>query len=598
MGQENKEQISALSEEKKSQGNTAEATRVNHPRQTLSSLYRDFRVSGLSKLDSAFNALYICQSNKMCFRNIDTDDVGDGFFSHPAGWYKSGREKVRRAAKTRTLRVLELMAKMIAPFTSSVEFTVKKVHFFGDNSMEALTRAFSSMKRVLPAIAVAALSVVLLVTVYNHNEKDTVIEVSIDGVKVAEVSSPKTVELALDRVNSRITSITGEVFSFPHTLSFKSVTTDAPSTLDTNEMCDVLYSYTDHLITEAYGLYVDSELIAVLNSRADIVSVFEAIRNEHMELTGEEEDINNRIEVKYQEYARDDVIDREALLEKFSTGKEETATLKEETPATTALLSSGAISTTLTIDAEASAIEEKIAEAIGNAESEKEDAIELDFAVYYEKTVREAVPFTTKYVKDDFYYEGQEFVQKSGRDGLANNTYKVKYVNGVEDSRELISQSFIRLPRECVIKIGTRRLPEMMTEEENSGRYMINPVPEAYVSDHFGYRVLKGRGDYHEGLDLAAMDGTSIFAAASGEVIYSGYNSSYGYVVKILHSDGRISLYAHCSKLLVSVGDEVKQGDEIARVGSTGYSYGSHCHFEVIEDGVKVDPEDFIYSLD
>ena len=137
-----------------------------------------------------------------------------------------------------------------------------------------------------------------------------------------------------------------------------------------------------------------------------------------------------------------------------------------------------------------------------------------------------------------------------------------------------------------------------MTDEENGGRYMINPVPTAYVSDHFGQRILKGRKDYHEGLDLAAYSGTPIYAAASGEVIYAAFNSSYGYVVKILHDDGLVSLYAHCSKLLVSLGDTVYQGDEIARVGSTGYSFGYHCHFEVISGDEKVDPENYIYSLD
>ena len=144
----------------------------------------------------------------------------------------------------------------------------------------------------------------------------------------------------------------------------------------------------------------------------------------------------------------------------------------------------------------------------------------------------------------------------------------------------------------------TRKLPERMTDEENGGKYMINPVPTAYISDHFGQRILSGRKDYHEGLDLAAWSGTPIYAAASGEVIYSAYNSSYGYVVKILHDDGLVSLYAHCSKLLVSLGDTVHQGDEIALVGTTGYSFGNHCHFEVISDGEKIDPENYIYSLD
>lgn len=583
--------------EEKSQSNSALPqgnAQIRRPRQTLTSLYRAFRVSGLSKLDSAFNALYICQSNRLCRMKLDTSRVGEGFFSHPAGWYKANCEKVRRASRTKTLKALELVAKLIAPLTKSVERLTGKVDFFGDSSTVTLRKAVKSFRRALPVTAVVVLSVALFGAVYADSEKTTVIEVNVDGVKVATVSSSDTVEEALDRVNSKISSITGEAFSFPHELSFETRKVKKASCLDINEMSELLLTYTDHLVTEAYGLYIDNSLVAVLDNRGDITSVLETLCSEHMALTGEDENIANNIEIKYQEYSARDVIDKESLMAMFEVSLPE----EEEVAPVEALLSARSAPTTLTIDAEASAIEEKIAEAVSGLDGEKEDALALDFAVYYEETVREKVEFTTRYVYDDTYYENQEVVQKSGRDGLANNTYKVKYVNGEEESRELVNQSFIRLPRESVVKVGTKKLPENMPERENGGKYMINPVPTATVSDRFGQRILNGRSDYHEGLDLAAWVGTSIYASASGEIIYAGYNPTYGYVVKILHDDGLISVFAHCSKLLVDVGDYVSQADEIAMVGSTGYSFGYHCHFEVIEDGVKVDPENYIYSLD
>lgn len=571
------------------------STRVRRSRQTYTYLYRQFRRRGLSKIDSAFNALYICQSNKMFNKRLDADDAGEGFFRHPAGWYKAGCEKVRRASRTRTLRVLESIAKVIAPFTKSIERTGKKVDFFGDNSTLTLKRAAVSLRKAAPLLSVFVISLLLFFNIYANSEKSTVIEVKIDGATVFEVSSSNTVEEALDRVNSRITDITGEAFSFPHSISFETKRKSESKCIDVPAVCDILYSYMDGYVTEAYGLYIDAELVAVLEKRSDITSVLETVCLEHMKETGEEENIANKVEIKYQEYSAQDIIDKETLLLMLTPAKEEKE--EEEPVYERALLSSGSDRTTLKIDAEASEIEGKIAEALSTSE-EKSGAVELDFAVYYEKTVRESVPYTTRYIADDSYYENQEFVQTSGRDGLANNTYRIKYVNGVEESRELISQTFIRLPRESVVKVGTRKLPERMTEEENGGKYMINPVPTAYVSDHFGSRILNGRRDYHEGLDLAASTGTPIYAAASGEVIYAAYSSTYGYVAKILHDDGLISVYAHCSKLHVSLGDMVYQGEEIALVGSTGYSFGYHCHFEVISDDEKVDPENYIYSLD
>ena len=83
-------------------------------------------------------------------------------------------------------------------------------------------------------------------------------------------------------------------------------------------------------------------------------------------------------------------------------------------------------------------------------------------------------------------------------------------------------------------------------------------------------------------------------AADNGTVIAAGYSGSYGYRVLIDHGNGLRTLYAHCSKLLVSVGQKVNQGETIALVGSTGNSTGAHCHFEVYVNGSRVDPLPYI----
>ena len=95
-------------------------------------------------------------------------------------------------------------------------------------------------------------------------------------------------------------------------------------------------------------------------------------------------------------------------------------------------------------------------------------------------------------------------------------------------------------------------------------------------------------------IDLAISSGTKIRASDGGTVISSGYSGSYGYVVRINHGGNRVTLYAHCSKLLVKAGDKVYQGQHIANVGSTGRSTGPHVHFEVIINGVKRNPLDYL----
>ncbi len=123
----------------------------------------------------------------------------------------------------------------------------------------------------------------------------------------------------------------------------------------------------------------------------------------------------------------------------------------------------------------------------------------------------------------------------------------------------------------------------------------IRPV-DGRVSSPFGYRIhpiFKVR-KMHTGLDMSASMGTPIRAADSGTVIQAGWRGGYGKTVVISHGDGLATLYAHQSKILVSVGDTVSRGDIIGEVGSTGYSTGPHLHFEVRVNGTPVDPMGYL----
>ena len=102
-------------------------------------------------------------------------------------------------------------------------------------------------------------------------------------------------------------------------------------------------------------------------------------------------------------------------------------------------------------------------------------------------------------------------------------------------------------------------------------------------------------GRYHGGIDFPVSTGSNVYAAASGTVILVKYlNSSYGRYLIIDHGDGLSTLYAHNSQILVSVGDKVSAGQVVAKSGSTGYSTGPHCHFEVRVNGSRVNPLNYL----
>ena len=123
--------------------------------------------------------------------------------------------------------------------------------------------------------------------------------------------------------------------------------------------------------------------------------------------------------------------------------------------------------------------------------------------------------------------------------------------------------------------------------------------PGARVSSGFGPRNIDvpGASKNHKGIDIPAPAGTNIGAARSGTVIEVGYNSARGNYLKVQHDDGRISLYQHCSEILVNQGDTVSQDQTIAKVGNTGKSGGNHLHLEIWENNSyssAVDPMQYL----
>lgn len=112
-----------------------------------------------------------------------------------------------------------------------------------------------------------------------------------------------------------------------------------------------------------------------------------------------------------------------------------------------------------------------------------------------------------------------------------------------------------------------------------------------WLTSRYGYRNLHGEGRrLHAGIDIAAPRGTPVVASGDGHVAYSGYHTAYGNLVVIDHGYGLSTKYAHMSRLHVRVGQRIRRGDLIGRVGSTGRSTGPHMHFEVHQDGTAVNP--------
>ncbi len=133
-----------------------------------------------------------------------------------------------------------------------------------------------------------------------------------------------------------------------------------------------------------------------------------------------------------------------------------------------------------------------------------------------------------------------------------------------------------------------------------SGLYSMRlPLDAIRVTSGFGRRTdpFRRRAAFHNGIDFAAAPGTAVHATADGIVARAAYSKDYGNLVLIDHGNGCSTLYAHNERLLVRAGEPILAGQPIALVGSSGRSTGPHLHFEVRQDGVRVDPQDYVAGL-
>ncbi len=208
----------------------------------------------------------------------------------------------------------------------------------------------------------------------------------------------------------------------------------------------------------------------------------------------------------------------------------------------------------------------------------------LTFETIEVSTFAEAVPFETEYRDSSYYYKGEEVTSVEGQDGRASVTARLTKHNGEVVAREDIEREVIVQPVNKVILKGTKIKPPTV----GTGSF-IRPV-NVPISSRYGYRW----GRRHLGDDYAAAVGTPIKASDGGTVVTAGWYYGYGLTVIINHGGGVKTLYGHCSRLNVSVGDKVFQGQNIAAVGNTGNSTGPHCHFEIIVNGSHVDPSLYV----
>lgn len=201
--------------------------------------------------------------------------------------------------------------------------------------------------------------------------------------------------------------------------------------------------------------------------------------------------------------------------------------------------------------------------------------VEVDETTLIEPSV-EVIRVQDNYLGDNTIEEGQNGEKKIKK--------KITFKNGKEINSEIISELVLKEAETTKVYRGIKNpIIDKMT-------FLSHPTRGGVVTSVFGE---KSRGG-HRGVDIAVPSGTPIGAACDGIVSFVGYDDIYGNMVKIRHDENTETLYAHTSEILIDIGKEVKKGEAIAKVGSTGRSTGPHLHLELIYKGNPINPVDYI----
>ena len=338
--------------------------------------------------------------------------------------------------------------------------------------------------------------------------------------------------------------------------------------------------------TLAYALYIDGTLVCATRNETDLTSVLDEYKKNYaVDVEGAVLDFSQNTEIKNEYVPIAYLCSQKGVLNAITRTQEE---IVEYVVKDNDTMWEIATKYGMSVD-EIMEINPDMTDLIraGDVLKLNESEPLLQVKVSYTETVEQPIPYENETVNDSNLRKGLTQVVVQGVDGKKKVKQEVVLVNGKQVAVNVLEEDVLQEAVTGKIKVGTKIVSGVGTGAFSRPAY--GTITARYGSG--GSRWSSGR---HTGLDIAAPTGTAIYAADSGRVTFSGWKGSYGYMVIINHGNGYETYYGHCSKLLVSVGETVSKGDLIAKVGSTGNSTGSHCHFEVRYNGVTKNPENYL----
>ena len=452
----------------------------------------------------------------------------------------------------------------------------------------SITATYRQSRRIIGlAILIIGILAAIVLAVFD---RFTVYEYAYNGKTLGYVRNQEDVTDVLDIAGTMLTAnSSGDTeihFTANQNVTFKQVDARGKSTDDADTAVNKLVYMTD-IETEAFGVYDGDDLVAVVKSNEDAENLLNQTKeylsepDEGMKLVSSE--FMNELGIRPINVLLTSVqSNNDAMTLMTEGGKMEIYHIVEEGETIEGLSRTFGVEDINIFNETNDELATDIVQ--GDKVCIHEEVNPVNVKMVETGKMKEIIEYETIKKESDEYYKGDTVTKQKGRNGEQIFEGTLTKEGGEVTDRDGTTKT-VKKVRNKIILVGTAERPKTAP----TGTYGM-PIEHYTLSSNFGYRW----GRLHSGIDMAAPTGTPIYASDGGTVQRAGWYAGYGLCVEINHENGRMTRYGHCSKLLVNVGDEVYQGQNIALVGNTGHSFGSHLHFEINLNGSPVNPRPYL----
>lgn len=453
----------------------------------------------------------------------------------------------------------------------------------------------SSLGRFVGPVVSAA---VLAVTLGVWTSTDFCLAVTYQGEELGLVESAAVYDRGAALARGRVINA-DDSFEVDAVPVFTMTLRRGKATLSDNEICDAILRQSGDSIAQVSGLYVDDVFVGAMEDEADIIAVLDGL-------------LDGR-------YDKDDPHQRAEFVQavEIVEGLYPISAVAEDTAALTDILTTEVVNAKYhlvvagdTLSSIARQYDITTAELRGmNPKYADTDKVKVGeellvqrsrarLQVQVVKTVvkTEVIDYKTKTVYRDDKPVTHNKVTTKGKEGSMDVTFEYVYLDGEEIAVNRVAEVVTQEPVTKVVEIGTKKTYTQGGSEVVQGDGIATgkwtwPVPVCH-------NVYQGYHSGHLAIDISSgpipVFNKPCLAADGGKVVYAGWYYDYGYYIKIDHGNGLYTTYAHLNAIEVVVGQLVSNGQQIGRIGNTGYSFGPHLHFEVIKNGVRVNPLKYV----